>query len=156
MINLVGCHVSLAFLSKPLLHRAPYLPIIVIVIMALTNEVKLEIARVIESDEGVNLKITKLTQIFLDNGLARHEVVSPSLVLCHPSNSGGSMLNGHDVVQKGEVLMKQGVRLDLLEASSVAFCLSKQEDKRKAQINANTILASHHPDLLAPPRGTCR
>eukprot|EP00439_Symbiodinium_sp_Y106_P047634 s5235_g6.t1 len=124
--------------------------------MALTNEVKLEIARVIESDEGVNLKITKLTQIFLDNGLARHEVVSPSLVLCHPSNRGGSMLNGHDVVQKGEVLMKQGVRLDLLEASSVAFCLSKQEDKRKAQINANTILASHHPDLLAPPSGAER
>ena len=133
-----------------------FLPILVIAIMALTNEVKVEVGRVMESDDGVNVKITKLTKIFLDSGLARHEVVSPSLVLCHPSNRGGSMLNGHDVVQKGEVLMKQGVRQDLLEASSVAFCLSKQEDKRKSQVNANKILASHHPDLLAPPSGAER
>ena len=100
--------------------------------MALTNEVKVEIGRILESDEGVNVRIHKLFKLFLDNALARHETVPPSLVLCHPSNRRGAMLNGHDVLAKGELLNKQGVRLDLLEASSVAFSMSKHPEKRKS------------------------
>ena len=124
--------------------------------MALTNALKAEVSRILDSDDGVNVKISKLTKIFLDSGLTRYEVVHPNLMLCHPSNRGGSMLNGHDVLQKGELLMKQGIRLDLLEASSVAFCLSRQEKKRLAQVNANWVLANQHPELLAHPSGVER
>ncbi|CAE7253374.1 unnamed protein product [Symbiodinium sp. CCMP2592] len=121
--------------------------------MALTDEMKVEIGRILDSEEGVNVRIQKLFKLFLDSGLARHETVPPSAVLVHPSNRGGSMINGHDVVAKGELLTKQGVRLDLLEASSVAFTLSKHPDKRNAQVAANQALASSNPDLLAPPSG---
>ena len=44
------------------------------------------------------------------------------------------MLNGHDVLAKGEKLMSQGFRQDLLESSSVVFGLSSQVAKRQEQI----------------------
>ncbi|CAE7740670.1 unnamed protein product [Symbiodinium sp. CCMP2592] len=95
--------------------------------MALTDEMKVEIGRILDSEEGVNVRIQKLFKLFLDSGLARHETVPPSAVLVHPSNRGGSMINGHDVVAKGELLTKQ--------------------------VAANQALASSNPDLLAPPSG---
>ena len=152
----LGCRCPLGQAFCLSCSRPPCFPLHLDPDMALTNEVKDEIGRILESDEGVNVRIHKLFKLFLDNALARHETVPPSLVLCHPSNRGGAMLNGHDVLAKGELLNKQGVRLDLLEASSVAFSMSKHPEKRKSQVDANKSLASHHPDLLAPPSGAER
>ena len=69
--------------------------------MALSDPVKAEAAAIIGSNEPVNLKMVLLNQLWLKHGLASHQVVPPGKLLVHPSNRGGAMLNGHDVLAKG-------------------------------------------------------
>ena len=88
----LGCRCPLGQAFCLSCSRPPCFPLHLDPDMALTNEVKDEIGRILESDEGVNVRIHKLFKLFLDNALARHETVPPSLVLCHPSNRGGAML----------------------------------------------------------------
>lgn len=121
--------------------------------MALSDEVKAEAAKIIASNEPVNLKVVTLNQLWLKHGLASYQTMSCCKVLVHPSNRGGAMLNGHDVQAKGENLMSQGIRQDLLESSSVAFSLSSNVDKRNEQIQANISLTQQFPDVLAKVQG---
>ena len=121
--------------------------------MALSDPVKAEAAAIIGSNEPVNLKMVLLNQLWLKHGLASHQVVPPGKLLVHPSNRGGAMLNGHDVLAKGEKLMSQGFRQDLLESSSVAFGLSSQVAKRQEQIEANKVLVEQFPQVLALVQG---
>ena len=121
--------------------------------MALSDPVKAEAAAIIGSNEPVNLKMVLLNQLWLKHGLASHQVVPPGKLLVHPSNRGGAMLNGHDVLAKGEKLMSQGFRQDLLESSSVAFGLSSKVAKRQEQVEANRVLVEQFPQVLAPVQG---
>ena len=121
--------------------------------MALSEEVKAEAAKIIASNEPVNLKVVTLNQLWLQHGLASYQTVSCCKVLVHPSNRGGAMLNGYDVKAKGEKLMSQGIRQDLLESSSVAFSISSNVQKRNEQIQANISLTQQFPDVLPKVQG---
>ena len=65
------------------------------------------------------------------------------------------MLNGHDVLAKGELLNKQGVRLDLLEASSVAFSMSKAPREAKVAGGCEQELGEPPPGPTCTPK-RCR
>lgn len=121
--------------------------------MALTGDVKCEADRILGSNDPVNQKMVLLNQLWLRNGLASYQTVPPCKMLVHPSNRGGSMCNGFDVVAKGEKLMSQGFRQDLLESSSVAFALSSDLSKRELQVKANQKLAQQFPGVLADVQG---
>ena len=121
--------------------------------MALNDELKKEVFKILGSPEPVNSKIVVLNQLWLKNGLASYQTLPPCKVLVHPSNRGGAMLNGHDVMAKGEKLMTQGLRQDLLESSSVAFGLSSLMNKREEQLTANRLLVEQFPSVLAPVQG---
>ena len=62
------------------------------------------------------------------------------------------MLNGHDVLVKGERLITQGLRRDLMETSAAAFAMSSQASKRDEQLAANKDLQAQFPKL-APVKG---
>ena len=121
--------------------------------MALSDSVRNEASQTIAANEPVNSKVVQLNELWLKNGLASFQTVSCCKMLVHPSNRGGAMLNGHDVLAKGEKLMSQGFRKDLLESSSVAFGLSSNVAKRQQQINANMSLVQQFPGTLAPLQG---
>ena len=121
--------------------------------MAIPRAVKLEAQQLLDSKQPANLKMDKLNGLFLKNGLASYQTISCSQVMVHPSNRGGSMLNGHDVKAKGSQIMEQGLRLDLLKASSCAFELSKLPAVRKEQFDANIQLSKTQEGFLAPVQG---
>ena len=121
--------------------------------MALSDSVREEASKVIASNEPVNSKMVMLNELWLKNGLASFHTIPPCKLLVHPSNRGGSTLNGHDVLAKGEKLMGQGFRKDLLESSSVAFALSSNVTTRQQQIDANKLLVQQFPSVLAPLQG---
>jgi len=121
--------------------------------MAIPRAVKLEAQQLLDSKQPANLKLDKLNGLFLKNGLASYQTISCSQVMVHPSNRGGSMLNGHDVKAKGSQIMEQGFRLDLLEASCCAFELSKLPEVRKEQFDANIQLSKTQEGFLAPVQG---
>ena len=121
--------------------------------MALSQGVQEAANKIIGSNDPVNSKVILLNQLWLKNGLASFQVVPPCKLLVHPSNRGGAMLNGHDVLAKGEKLMSQGLRQDLLESSSVAFGISSKVAKREQQLKANVLLVQQFPNALAPVQG---
>ena len=114
--------------------------------MAIPRAVKLEAQQLLESKQPANLKLDKLNGLFLKNGLASYQTISCSQVMVHPSNRGGSM-------SKGSQIMEQGLRLDLLEASCCAFELSKLPEVRKEQFDASTQLSKSQEGFLAPVQG---
>ena len=114
--------------------------------MALTNEVKVEIGRILESDEGVNVRIHKLFKLFLDNALARHETVPPSLVLCHPSNRGGGDFKRTRRARKGGTAEQAGCSLGPL-GSQLLYVEAPRQEK---------VSGGCEQDLGEPPPGpTC-
>ena len=60
------------------------------------------------------------------------------------------MINGFDMLAKGEKLLAQGLRKDLLECSAVAFTLRSVASDRFAQISANKRLAEQFPNMAGP------
>ena len=121
--------------------------------MALTIEVKNEAESILQSTEVSNIKIDHLNKLWLQRGPASYQKLQPQVFLVHPSNRGGAMLNGHDVVAKGLRVMAQGLRKDLLETSAVAFATGPDVGTRKKQLAANAKLANQFHSSVASPQG---
>ena len=116
--------------------------------MALTPEVIAAADRIMASDAAVNLKVLELNDLWLSNGLASKQVHGPEKFCIHPQNRGGSMMNSFDMTTKGETMMSQGLRIDLLETSAVAFCMSSNAVKREKQLAANRKCCSQAKGVM--------
>ncbi|CAE7576580.1 unnamed protein product [Symbiodinium sp. CCMP2592] len=116
--------------------------------MALTPAVIAEADRIMASDAAVNLKVLELNDLWLSNGLASKQVHGTERFCIHPQNRGGAMMNSFDMVTKGETMMSQGLRIDLLETSAVAFCMSSNAVKRDKQLAANRKCCSQAKGVM--------
>ena len=116
--------------------------------MALTPEVIAAADRIMTSDAAVNLKVLELNDLWLSNGLASKQIHGPEKFCIHPQNRGGSMMNSFDMTTKGETMMSQGQRIDLLETSAVAFCMSSNAVKREKQLAANRKCCSQAKGVM--------
>ena len=123
--------------------------------MALTADVKKEAEAIMASADVANMKVQKLNALWLQHGLASHQKHTPDRFLIHPMNRGGAMINGHDMVAKGERLLAQGLRKDLLECSAVAFAMSSSASERDSQVlaNKNPFGAVQHHHAAANRQG---
>ena len=122
--------------------------------MALTADVKKEAEAIMASADVANMKVQKLNDLWLQHGLASHQQHTPDRFLIHPMNRGGAMINGHDMVAKGERLLAQGLRKDLLECSAVvAFAMSSSASERDSQVLANKTLSEQFNTIMQPPTG---
>ena len=119
--------------------------------MALSDAVKQQADAIMASEDVANLKVQKLNALWTSSGLASYQKHTPDRFLIHPMNRGGSMLNGHDMISKGERVLSQGLREDLLDCSAVAFGLSS--NLRQGQIEANRKLAAQFSSCMASPQG---
>ncbi|CAE7826156.1 unnamed protein product [Symbiodinium sp. CCMP2592] len=63
------------------------------------------------------------------------------------------MLNGFDMLAKGERILSQGLRKDLLECSAVAIGLSSNSTIREQQVEANHKLAAQFSTCISMPQG---
>ena len=62
----------------------------------------------------LNIKVDRILKLLVDSKIAYHVVEKPESFLVHPSNRGGSMVNCHDVHDKGHTMLKVGVQLSKL------------------------------------------
>ena len=80
-----------------------------------------------------NLQFEKIESILLQHGKAWFSNELAEVFLPHPGNRGGSMVNWHDMHQKGAIMLRQGVRRDLIKGE-VCFEMPRNEDLRKRHL----------------------
>ena len=103
----------------------------------------------------LNVKVDQILKVLTDQNVAYYVCEQPTAFLVHPSNIGGLMLNAFDVHDKGNTMLKVGVQLSKL-TDSVAFELSRDDVKRKQQVEKNANLIATSNNMLAPLTGSER
>ena len=123
--------------------------------MNVNEEIRKEVSGLLSPSCGlrVNLRMQKVLGILDECGLLYSHVLPPALFLVHPSNRGGTMLNGHNVHRKGLEIMDSGVKPELLPANSLAIEIPLEATLKEVQFTANKKMVETAQGLLATVRG---
>ena len=101
---------------------------------------------------AVNVKASKMLAILSDQGYMQHQMLHPNMLVVHPQNRAGVMVNAWNVHQKGIMALKVGWNFKKLEES---YCMeiSHNHDKKKKVLAEmeRVVLASE--GMLAPVSG---
>ena len=98
------------------------------VLCAMEPQVQKEMQELLQSQQGVNVKLTKILELLTTNGLAYQSCLKVTDLLCHPDNRGGSMVQAHDCWKKGSLILASGLKKSLLLASSMCIEMGKGYD----------------------------
>ena len=102
-----------------------------------------------------NGRMEAIVECLQSAGLCYKATLVPTDFVIHPYNRGGSMVNCHDVHQKGQQIVDMGVR-PLCLVDSMAIEVSSDTDTRESQLNANRDLVAKSNGMLAAVLGTER
>lgn len=111
-----------------------------------------KVNEIMDSQKPINIQVDHIFQVFLDSGFARKQTIKPEQMLTHPENRGKTMLNVHDVWQKGMQMLQVGMKRSLL-GESICVELSTNIAKRKAQVDKNAQMVAAASGSLAPVNG---
>ena len=110
-------------------------------------QVQKEMETLLQSEQGVNVKLAKILELLTQNGLAYQSCLKVTDLLCHPENRGGSMVQAHDCWKKGALILASGLKESLLHASSMCIEMGKGATK-KMQVEKNNALMQSSENLL--------
>ena len=117
---------------------------------------KHEIEDILKSKKGVNHKLNAILSALTLANLAFGLLIKPNELLVHPHNRGGSMVNAYNCHTKGQAILEAGLKPDLLAPNSICIEMSKDPQKRKAQLEANETMCANSDGLLGDVSGTER
>ena len=111
----------------------------------------------LKSKDGLapNAKMESMLAVLQQASLCYKACMKPTDFIIHPHNRGGSMVNAHDVHEKGLKILQLGVRPSLL-IDSVAIEVSTDNSVRDKQFGANRDLVEKSNGMLAPILGSER
>ena len=115
-----------------------------------SQEIKSEIEKVLNSKCGMMVQWKGIEKILLDAGLAYEQELGPKHFLVHPQNRGGTGINAFNCHSKGAVICSTGADLSQL-AGSVAF--ETNPKTKQKQVSFTASLAKESDGLLANPTG---
>ncbi|CAL1163817.1 unnamed protein product [Cladocopium goreaui] len=115
-----------------------------------SQEIKSEIEKVLNSKCGMMVQWKGIEKILLDAGLAYEQELGPEHFLVHPQNRGGTGINAFNCHSKGAVICSTGADLSQL-AGSVAF--ETNPKTKQKQVSFTASLAKESDGLLANPTG---
>ena len=108
------------------------------------------------ADKEPMAQMQEVQSLLLAAGLAYKAQEKPTMLLVHPCNRGGLMVNPHDCHSRGCTMVQTGIRPELLQTGSVAFELATDPVAREAQYAANEKMARAAGGMLAPVTRTER
>lgn len=104
-------------------------------------------------NNATSLKLDKVCALLKAQKLMYSGTLKPGDMLAHPQNRGGALVGPYDVHVKGQKLVENGTRKQLLEAHSYCIEMSPMPDTKASQLEANQALAKAASGLLAAPTG---
>ena len=102
-----------------------------------------------------NAKMESMLAVLQQASPCYKACMKPTDFIIHPHSRGGSMVNAHDVHEKGLKILQLGVRPSLL-IDSVAIEVSTDNSVRDKQFGANRDLVEKSNGMLAPVLGSER
>ena len=106
----------------------------------------------VEQGLGINQRASKVMAVLKEHGLCFPAKLLPRDLLVHPSNRGGQMVNGYDVVSKGQAICELGWDINKIR-EPVAFELPHSPEARNKVLEANNKLALQSGGMLPKPFG---
>ena len=103
-----------------------------------------------EQGLGINQRASKVMAVLKEHGLCFPAKLLPRDLLVHPSNRGGQMVNGYDVVSKGQAICELGWDINKIR-EPVAFELPHSPEARNKVLEANNKLALQSGGMLPKP-----
>lgn len=111
-------------------------------------------AKTIASSKGINQKVEEVDQVLEQAEMVHRMTITPSQLLIHPDNRGGTMASYHDVWTKCLQMVSAGVKKELLQ-DSIAIELSKSH-KKQHQVQKNQQVVQEAQGHLASLFGSER
>ena len=115
-------------------------------------DVKLGVEAIRDENIPINLKVNKMLKLL--GGRVYLQKVEPSLLIVHPDNRSGLMVNSHDVHEKGLLALKLGFEEKKLNESW--FEMNACKATRDKAIASMQKLHENSDKRLAPLNGTER